>query len=60
MRVFISATIEDLKAYRSALQAVLLQQDHQPLMIETAPPGSNTSRRERMKLIQEADVFIGI
>lgn len=60
MKVFISATIEDLKAYRSALQAVLLQQDHQPFMIETAPPGSNTSRRERMKLIQEADVFIGI
>ena len=60
MKVFISATREDVKAYRSAVEAVLQQQDHQPLMRETAPPGSNNAKRGNMKLIQQADVFIGI
>lgn len=60
MKVFISATKGDLKAYRSAVEAILQQQEHQPLMRETAPPGSNGSNRGNMKLIQEADVFIGI
>ena len=59
MKVFISSTRDDLKAYRDALREMLLELSHEPLMLEI-PHHAPDAWENACEMIADADVFIGI
>jgi len=60
MRIFVSSTYEDLSEYRSAVRDAILGLKQQPLMMEHFISEGDPPKKECLKRVKEADVFIGI
>lgn len=60
MKIYVSSTLEDLKGHRSTLKYALLGIGHEPVMLDDQFPNSLPTKKELVKLIEDADIFIGI
>lgn len=60
LKVFISATSEDLKDYRAAVREALWAIGHHPISMEMLTPTTHNPVQECYNRVQEADIFVGI
>lgn len=60
MKIYISATADDLKKYRDELKNTLQRWDHDIYTEDDLAPAQRNRRTDRLKLIDEAPVFIGL
>ncbi|MCU0645620.1 MAG: DUF4062 domain-containing protein, partial [bacterium] len=60
MNIFVSSTYEDLKEYRSAVRAAILELGHTPIMMEDFIPSGYLPKEECCRLVEKSYVFIGI
>ncbi len=58
--VVISSTSQDLSEHRTKVQEACLRQDMFPKMMEHLPTNSDDAIKASLKLVDEADIYIGI
>lgn len=59
-KVIISSTVFDLPEHRKAVMEACLRQSMFPLMMENLPASNYNSIEESMRLVEEADIYLGV
>ena len=60
MKVFVSSTYEDLKAYRATVRRAIQKLGHHPIMMEDFVSSSKPPKNECLEKLEESDVLLGI
>jgi hypothetical protein len=60
MRVFISSTYEDLKAYRDAVTGACQRLGLVPVIMEEFQPDTDSGASVSLKKVRESDLYLGL